>query len=446
MKLSALRMRTQLITLSSLLVLYLTVSNSALSAPPSSHPHASGTQNNQIKILSQVSLQQLIKIAVNNNAQLASKKLAWESMIEQFPQATALSDPKLVFTEAIDPIETRLGPQDRVLALSQQLPFPGKRGVKGSIVKKDIAISKMRYDKASRDVIVSLKQSYYELAYLTKAVQLSAENKSVLEKITHVATSGYAASSSTLNDVAKAQSQFAQVSYDVLLLQELVSTEKTRINSLLNRNPEHAFEVSPTLNIPMPLKQSINQLYQYAASNEELKIADLNIEKSTLKRNLAGYTSLPDFNVGVRYAQIGDAVVPNLDRSGEDGLALSVGINIPLNHSKNKAIKRQAYLQRQKSLEDKKALLNTMNNKIKAVYFKINNAYRQATLYSKNLLPQAQRAKEVAELQYRENKGVITNYLETQSTWLNFQLAYQRAVADYWKNRAEMEKLTGRAL
>ncbi len=404
-------------------------------------------QHNQKNVHVLTRLDQLIKLAIDNNAELKSKKLAWQSMIEQYPQATALSDPKLVYTEAIDPIETRLGPQDRVVSLSQKLPFPGKLTLQGKVVKKDINISKIRYEMASRNLVVALKQAFYELVYLETAVSLTWQNQKTVEKISHIATTDYAASNSTLNDVAKAQSQYAQVSYDVQLLQELVSTEKTRINTLLNRNPEQAFKVKPYSNkTPVKLAHSLQQLYEFSASNEELKIADISIEKGAIKQDIASYTSLPDFNVGVRYTQIGESIVADLDRSGDDGLALSVGINIPINYYKNKAVKHQAYLQKQKSIEDKKALLNSMNNSVKALFFKINNSYRQATLYHKNLLPQAQRAKQIAEIQYRENKGSIAQYLETQSTWLNFQLAYQRAVADYWKNRAAMEKLTGRSL
>jgi outer membrane protein TolC len=187
-------------------------------------------------------------------------------------------------------------------------------------------------------------------------------------------------------------------------------------------------------------------LYQFAESNEELRIADLKIDKSGINKDLSNYSSLPDFDFGVRYTQIGDPNIEGLQHAGEDGLAVSIGLNIPLNRTKNKAIKHQAYLQRQRSIENKKTILNGLKNKIKAVYFKINNAYRQSTLYHKNLIPQAQRAKHIAELHYRENKGSIAQYLETQSTWLNFQLAYQRAVADYWKNLADMEKLTGKSL
>ncbi len=393
-----------------------------------------------------VNLEQLIKIAVDNNPDLKSRKLTWQSLIHQYPQATAFDDPKLSYTEAINPIETRLGPQDRIIALNQKLPFRGKRALKGKLVKKDIEIAKVGYDKASRDLVVSLKKSYYELVYLENAIKLSLQNKNVLEKITHIATTDYASSASTLNDVAKAQSQYAQVSYDVQLLEELQSTEVTQINSLLNRDPEQQFEVNTATRNPPKFAQPIKRLYQWAESNEEISIADLKIQKSKVKMDLADYTSLPDFNVGARYSQIGSRDIDNLSRNGRDGFAISIGLNIPLNKAKNNAIKEQARLNQLKQIEDKKALKNSLNRRVKSVYFKLNNAYRLTTLYSKNLIPQANQAMRIAELQYRENKGSIAQYLETQSTWLNFQLAYQRAVADYWMSHSDMEKLTGRKL
>jgi outer membrane protein TolC len=393
-----------------------------------------------------MALNQLIKIAINNNPGLKSRKLAWQSKIQQYPQAIALNDPKLVYSEAINPVETRLGPQDRSLSLSQKFPYPGKRRLKGEVVKKDIQMAKIRYDKASRDLIVSLKQSFYELVYIENAIKLTLQNKKLLERITHIATSDYATSASTLNSVAKAQSQYAQVSYDVQLLQELRATEITRLNTLLNRKPDQALRINPYARIPTTFAHPLTRLYQWVESNEELKIADLAIDKSGIQTRLSRYTSKPDFDIGVKYTEIGRSDISGLPRSGRDGLAVSIGINIPLNREKNSAIKRQAHLDRLRNIEDKQTLANSLKNRVKGIYFKLTNAQRLITLYGKSLIPQANRAMQVAQLQYRENKGSIASYLETQSTWLNFKLAYQRAIADYWKNLAEMEKLTGKKL
>jgi len=391
-------------------------------------------------------LNQLIKIAVDNNPQLKSKRLAWQSLIHQYKQATSLDDPKLVYTEAINPVETRLGPQDRVLALNQKIPYRGKLALKGKLIQKDIESAKVSFDRASRDLIVDLKQSYYELVYLENAIQLSQQNKQLLDKVTNLASTDYAANASTLNDVAKAQSQTAQVAYDVQLLQELASTEKTRINTLLNRNPEFAFEVTRHTRMPPKFPHPITRLYQWAESNEEITLSDIAIQKSKLQQQLAGYASKPDFTLGALYTQIGERNVDDLDRNGRDGFAVNIGMNIPLNRSKNRAIKEQARLQHLQKIEDKKSMQNALRNSVKKLHFKLNNAYRQTVLYQKSLIPQANRAMQMAQSQYRENKGSIGQYLETQSTGLNFQLAYQRALADYWQSLIQLEKLTGKKL
>ncbi len=393
-----------------------------------------------------IALNQLIKIAISNNPELKAKKLAWQSKIQQYPQAVALNDPKLVYSESINPVETRLGPQDRSLALSQQIPYPGKLRLKGETVKKEIGMAKLRYDKASRDLIVKLKQSFYELVYIENAIKISQQNKQLLERITRLASTDYASSASTLNDVARAESQYAQVSYDVQLLEEMRQTEMTQINTLLNRDPQQALAINSYARIPARFAHPLTRLYQWAEHNEELKIADLDIEKSGIQSRLARYSSLPDFNLGLRYTQIGESDIAGLPRSGRDGLAVSIGLNIPLNRRKNNAIQRQAQLDRRQKIEQKTALVNMLKNRVKTVYFKLTNAQRLITLYGQKLIPQANRAMQVAQLQYRENKGSISSYLETQSTWLNFKLAQQRAIADYWIALAEMEKLTGRKL
>ncbi len=391
-------------------------------------------------------LNQLIKIATQNNADLKSKKLAWQSLIQKYPQAIALNDPRISYTEALRPIETRLGPQDRILSLNQKLPFPGKLELKGEVVWSEIKTAKIRYDKASRDLIVNIKQSFHELVYLENAIQLSLKNKKLLETINKISSADYAADISTLNDVAKAQSQYAQVSYDVQLLTELRSSEKTRINTLLNRHPEYNFRVRSNTQKPAKLAHKLINLYRWADTNEELQIADLAIEKSSIEKKLAGYAERPDFDLGLRYTQIGSSGINGVKNNSKDGLAVSIGISIPLNFEKNNAIKEQARLNQLKNIEAKKALKHRLRNKVKGIYFKLNNSYRLITLYGDNLIPQANRALQIAQLQYRQNKGSIAKYLETQSTWLNFQLAYQRALADYAKNIAEMERLTGKSL
>ena len=53
---------------------------------------------------------------------------------------------------------------------------------------------------------------------------------------------------------------------------------------------------------------------------------------------------------------------------------------------------------------------------------------------------------EVAETWFKTGKGSFSGLLETQAVWLNFNLAYQRALSDYYQRIAQLEKLVGTSL
>jgi outer membrane protein TolC len=50
---------------------------------------------------------------------------------------------------------------------------------------------------------------------------------------------------------------------------------------------------------------------------------------------------------------------------------------------------------------------------------------------------------EIAETWYREGQGSLSDFIELQSVYYNFQLSLARARADYGKYLAQLERLSG---
>jgi hypothetical protein len=129
-------------------------------APQSTDPdlESSRVAENTENAVGTATLQGLIKYAVENNPGLKAARLEWARVIQKYPQVTSLEDPMLTYTYPIEEIETRLGPQDQVFMLSQRFPFPGKLGLKGEVVSKEVEIAKTSYDRTVRDLIVEVKK------------------------------------------------------------------------------------------------------------------------------------------------------------------------------------------------------------------------------------------------------------------------------------------------
>ncbi len=402
------------------------------------------------RLASVMDLMQLIGLAFKDNPKLKAAKLKWEALIEKYPQVTAYEDPVLQYTRFLRRVETRVGPQKQKVSISQKIPFPGKLSLKGDIVAREAKKARLDFEKETRDLIVELKDAYYELFYITEAIRITRENKKLVEHLANIGTTDYSVDGTTLNDVFKAQSQLAQLSYDLILLTEFKEVEITRVNSILNRPPEAPLG-QPNEVSYAPLKPSLEGLYDLALKNQqELAISSVEIEKREKAWDLAKMEYFPDFSIGFNYSDLGEArrgpsgTRPN--DSGKDAYGISLGVTIPWWVGKNRARVAEAKIKHKEAIHKKKNLENKTFFSIKMLYFKLQNSERLIRLYKDSLVPQAAQSMETAETWYKEKKGSFSGLLETQSVWLNFNLALSRAKTDYNQRMAQLEKLVGVSL
>ena len=176
----------------------------------------------------------LIQVAVTRSPKVKAAKARWQATIEQYPQVTALPDPMFMYGYYMRNVETRVGPQRHRVSFSQTFPYPGTLDAAGEVVKKAIEIQRVKHEQVIRDLIVELKLGYHELAYLQRAVELTQQNHELVASILTIATARYAEGKAALNDVLKAQSQLAQLEYDLVLLEELQRVEHANITGILS--------------------------------------------------------------------------------------------------------------------------------------------------------------------------------------------------------------------
>ena len=385
----------------------------------------------------------LIRLAVERNPKLKVARINWEATIERYPQVTALPDPMLSYNYFVRSVETRVGPQRHRLGFSQAFPYPGTLDAAGRVILKEIEIMRVKYEQAMRDLIVDLKLSYHELVYLQQARQVTEQNQQLLAQIVQIANTHYASGEATLNDLLKAQSQLAQLSYDLILLRELEEVEKANIHALTG-GPSTQPLVEPTSVPYTPLDIPIADLEAKAlAGRQELQIADLTIQKATEAIALAKLTTKPTLKLNLMTVETGGALMPDTLGSGKNPISIGVGISIPWSSTKNRSQIQEAELNHSATLENKRSLEDQTRANLKKVYFRLENAQRLVALYEDTLIPQAESAMQIAETWHQEGAKSIAGVLETQSVWLNFTLARLRAITDYQQNLARMEQLVG---
>ncbi len=388
-------------------------------------------------------LPSLIRVAVERNPKVSAAKARWQATIEQYPQVTALPDPMFMYGYFLRSVETRVGPQRHRVSFSQAFPYPGTLDAAGEVVKKAIEIERVKHEQVIRDLIVELKLSYHELAYLQRAVELTRQNHELVVSILTIATARYAEGKATLNDVLKAQSQLAQLEYDFILLEELQGVEHANINGILS--VPSATPLGATVPVAYePLDVTLADVEKQAlAKRQELRIAALTIEKATERIALAELQTKPMLKFDLMTIETGESLMLDAPGSGKNPFSIGFGVTIPWSSLKNSSKVREAQQNHEVVTANKRVLEDETKVALQKVYFRLENARRLVELYETTLIPQAGAAIEVAETWHQEGPKSITGFLETQSVWLNFNLARLRAIADYQQNVARLEKLVG---
>lgn len=396
------------------------------------------------RISKKLDLSNLLEYAYVSTPSIKASKESWKIVIENYRIEKSYPDPQFMITYFPSPIETRLGPQDWNLNLVQPIPFPGKLTQKGKVLEADVRISQLKLDKSVKDIVTSIATSYYELVYIQHASEVAKANYNLNQELVKISENAYAQDKGLFYDISKAQAQTAQIQYDILLLEELEQSEKARINTILNREPDAPLGKFSSLGL-RDVVYSLNEIYDLSMANQEdVLIADETINKFEEAVKLSKYDSLPSFKLGFFYAGIGDPEVPNPPKdAGEDAIGVQFGMNIPIWFGKNKSKVSKALAAKRKAKADQLQIANKTKEKISRIWFKLQNSKRLITLYGKNLLPQSLRSIQTTETWFREGEASFADFLEVQATVYNFQLSLARAKADYAQNLVRLEQLTG---
>lgn len=405
-----------------------------------------GAEVGDLQIGKGPSLSDLVDHAFRANPAIDAARHGWKAAVERLRVVTALPDPELSSRYLTDTVGDRGNPRNIEYNLTQAIPFPGKLGKDGKAAEADIKIARLEYDRVARNTTVQVRESFYELTYIRAARRIAEGNKEILSRINALADSAYAANRATFIDIGKAQAQTTQLQYDILLLEELEAAEIARLNALLDRPPGAI--IGPLDPEPLrPLSLELDAIYQKAEENqEEIKQAGARVEKAEAQEGRAMLGYLPDFSIGVYIADTAIRATADEPNPDNKGFGILAGMTIPLWIDKNIGQVEAARAEAAQARAERKSRVNDTRAEIRGVYFKLRNAERLVELYKNTLMPQATKAMETAESWYRLGQGSLTDYVETQSVWYNFQLAQARAKADHGRALARLEQLVGKSL
>ena len=389
-----------------------------------------------------VALENLINEALKNNPEIKAARERWKAAKEKIPQARSMPDPKFGYTYFGESIETRNGPQENAYNLSQKFPSFGKLSLRGEVANKQAKVVEEQYHATEREIIAQVKKVHYELYWVHKAIEITEEIKDLLEKFEKIAETRYATGKGYQQSVLRAQLEISKLDDRVLVLKQMKTTVVARLNTLMNRSPEvplgrpEDFETSE-------LAYELDTLYGLGEKNrQEVSAANFAVEKAKEVHRLAKREYLPDFTAGVKYIEIGSGDSMT-DDSGQDAWMATLSINLPIWRSKLRGGVNEAKAELEASTNKLQNMRNMMYFQIKDAHFRLTTTKDLIELYRDALIPQAEQSLNSTEAGYETGKVTFLDLLDSERALLGIKIGYYRALADYEKNLADLERAVG---
>ncbi|MHC4264825.1 MAG: TolC family protein [Planctomycetota bacterium] len=388
-------------------------------------------------------LEDYLRYAALNNAELKGQFEGWKSAVEQVPQAKALDDPKFTYGYFIEEVETRVGPQKNRFGIMQVFPWFGTIEARTDAASSKAKAAQKGYDATKLKLFREVKEGFYEYAYLSTAIGIAKENLELLLRFEEVTRTKYRAAAATHPDIVRVQIELAQLEDVVKSLEELQGPTVASLNAALNRpsGAELGWPEREALQIlDINREQIIDILIK---NNPDLAGLNWHVEAARSEVELAKKKFYPDIGVGVDWIQTDDAISPGVRDSGKDPIVLMFSMNIPLWGESYKAGERQAQANVRKAQQAKVNAENQAVAKALGVVYDIKDSERKMQLYGNILVPKAQELVLASEAAYKAGTVDFLSLIDAQRMLLKYNLDHERAKTNYQQKAAELEALVG---
>jgi outer membrane protein TolC len=383
-------------------------------------------------------LHELIQEVLARNPELVAARKQWEAATNRIAQAQSLDDPTLSVQLWNIPQPFKATQADNtIFGLSQNLPFPGKRSLKGDVASRSAEMTEQAVRAKERELVARLKQAYYDLFLAQKAVQIHHQQVDLLRQFVEITNAKFRAGKGGQADVLKAQVELSLLFQHRPALDQRRETTEAMLNTLLDRDPASPLGLAEEP-AHLPFMQPADDLHSLALNERpEIKAAELDVQRNEQSHALAQRQYYPDFNVAFQRFQ---------NYQANDGFGAYVAMSIPFafwTKPKYDAGVQEAAAAVAAARAQQHTMENMTRFQINDLLAKLRATDQVATLYRTTILPQAEQSLEAARVGYRAGKAGFLDLIDTQRAWRGFQLEYFKALVDRQYRLAELEQVVG---
>jgi cobalt-zinc-cadmium efflux system outer membrane protein len=404
-----------------------------------------------VAAVDEAGLRELIGEVLDRSPELASLAASADAAADRAPQVKALPDPVAGVTTYLSTPETRVGPQQAMVSLSQRFPWFGKLDLRERAALYEAAEARSKVEAARLRLVTETRRLYCELGFLGSYRQVVTQDRDTLSHYEEVARMRYASGVGVEQSVIKIQ---AEISKDDARLIDIATRRAdllAQLNALRDRPDDTPLPAAETPRYPA-LRPSLGTLRSDALNaRPEVAAAQAAIDRAEVLTELARKDYKPDVTLGLSYVLVGkrtDAqgeAMPPPD-NGKDVFAVSASLNLPIRHERLAAGVAEAAAAKLAAEQSKRAVLSAIDRSLGDLAERVPLTWERLRLFTDVLTVQAEQSLRSAEIGYAAGTLHALDLLDAERTLLEVRTAAARARADYAIAVAQLEGAAGSPL
>ena len=391
-------------------------------------------------------LADLLQEAEQNNPQLQAARQEWKAAQQVPTQVSTLPDPEFMVQHlSVGSPRPFAGYSNSEMAyvglgISQDIPYPGKLRLRGEVARRDAEAVQQQYESLRRSILSGVKTEYFQLAYLSKTLDILESDGALLDQVERAADARYRSGMGSQQDLLQAQLERTKLLREITMHHLEVAKSQARLKQLVGRS-QASPDVEPAGLPETPFPYTYDEILAAAkAQNPAIAAAERMVERQKLQVDLAHKDFYPDFNVQYMW----ERPDPTQYRAR---YAVSFGIRIPIYLGrKQRPELAQAEAELSRSRSQHEAESQQVALELRTAFDTAQKNAELLKIYREGLQPQARAEFQAGVAAYQNNRRDFQALLASFLDVLQLDEGYWQSAAEYETALARVEELTGLSL
>lgn len=404
-----------------------------------------------------VSLSTAFEVSYNNNPSVVEAIKNLDLAKAQIKIASARPNPQFAMQYGFGtPYTEAIAGNTQQIGANQLVEMGGKRGARLRYARANYILTEYQLADLRYDVRSSVRKAYAELAAAEANIELVENQRTLIQRLSHIAEARYKAGKSP--EVEMLQARLALDQFETLRNTALSRLRQASIelDYLLGYSPDRDLDVEdnglfrlslkrtelvPPPNEPIPaLDQLLNEAYE---QRPDLKAARQQVTTTNAAIKLARADAIPDVLLGSGWVFSTYKKTDNVRQ--QEGAYLNVNVDLPIFYRHEGEI-AAAKASNKQAQDRQKAMTSRVEVDVRSAYTKIASTRVNIAHYQKELIPLALNVVRKAQDSYESGKSDLGSAIVAQQQFQQTFSNYFDTVVNYQTAWADLETAIGKKL